>query len=370
MATYIISDVKKAVFFEHTALLLRQRGVELNFILINSKNTSLDFFLLKNNFEVNYIQVKSLTKSFIPILALSKILAKRKTKIIHCHLGNANWVGLWAGFLSGVKQRIFTRHAGEPLNYNLKEKIIDQIQNRLSTDIVSISLNITDILKSQGVPESKIKLIHHGFDIDRFQNVDEEEVDRIRAQYNPLNCYPVVGVIARWMEWKGIQYIIPAFEKLLKDFPNAKLMLFNASDNGDYSSDLNEMLHKLPKDKYQKVSFEENIYDLYQLFDLYVHVPVNPQCEAFGQTYIEALAAGIPSIFTLSGIAREFITDKNAIIVPFRDQSSIFEAMKFTLYHKEITKTKVIQGKQDVSVNFVLEKYIEKLMQLYILQNK
>lgn len=365
MITYIISDIKKSVFFEHTALLLRNNGIEINFILINSQNTTFESFLKSNNFQIEHIQVSSISKSFKEVIRCRKILKKFKTTTIHCHLGTANWVGLWAGKLAGIKKRIFTRHAGEPLFYSKKEKIIDKIQNFLASDIVSISQNISEILTEQGVSEKKIHLIHHGFDLDRFSVPNTDEVIRIKKRYNPQGNFPLVGVIARWMEWKGIQFTVLAFQKLLIDYPNAKLCLFNCSETADYSKGINKLLESLPQNSYKKIEFEENVYDLYQLFDVYVHVPINPSAEAFGQTYVEALASGIPSIFTLSGIAREFVTEKNAIIVPFKNEISIFEAIKEILNDQPDTEKKIKQGKSDVFEKFGLDTYIKKLIILY-----
>jgi len=359
--TYLISDINKAVFFEHTALRLRERGVEISWILINSQDSELANFLEEHRFEVAYLEALSPLRSFSAIKACKALLEQWNTTVVHCHLGTANWVGLWAGLWAGVSKRIFTRHAGKSLKWNYKEALIDQIQNRLATDIVSISLNIHELLLAQGVSEKKIHLIHHGFDLQRMQNHDVNEVARIKSFYNPQSKYPIIGVVARWMEWKGIQYIIPAFEKFLEDYPNAKLCLFNASNRAEYAQVLKPMLKKLPMGSYESIGFESNVYDLYSLFDLYVHTPVDPYCEAFGQTYIEALAAGVPSIFTLSGVAREFAMDEPlATIVPFRDSEAIYEAMieilkkdKHEVHHSPFFE------------RFTIPQYIQNLETLY-----
>jgi glycosyltransferase involved in cell wall biosynthesis len=361
--TYLISDINKAVFFEHTALRLRERGVELSWILINSKDSELAHFLEEHHFEVAYLEALSPLRSFSAIKACKALLKQWNATVVHCHLGTANWVGLWAGLWAGVSKRIFTRHAGKSLKWNYKEAIIDQIQNRLATDIVSISLNIHELLLAQGVSENKIHLIHHGFDLDRMKNHNVNEVARIKSFYNPQSKYPIIGVVARWMEWKGMQYIIPAFEKLLEDYPNAKLCLFNASEKAAYAQVLTPMLEKLPFGSYESIDFESNVYDLYSLFDLYIHTPVDPYCEAFGQTYIEALAAGVPSIFTLSGVAREFVAEEPlAQIVPFRDSEAIYSAMLniLTTPNKDKTHSPFFQ-------HFELENYIAKLELLYLL---
>jgi glycosyltransferase involved in cell wall biosynthesis len=362
---YIISDIDKAVFFEHTAIGLRNAGIDISFILINSSNSSLASFLTQNSFRVYFLSVSKLLFSWRQILQCRNILKIEKPDAVHCHLSAANFVGLLGSFLAGAPKRIYTRHAGLPLKFTYKERIIDEIQNRLATTIVAITQNTKDILLAQGVRDNKICIVHHGFDIERMINSDPVEVDRIRQQYNPDGKYPIVGIIARWMKWKGIQYIIPAFAHLLKDYPNAKLCLFNASDNCDYSTEIHDMLTSLPVGSYQIVSFEKNIYDLYHLFDIYVHVPVNPYCEAFGQTYVEALAAGVPSIFTLSGVAREFISDDNAYIVDFENSLAVFEKMKDILNKRKDPEILLENGRKIVLENFSLKVYINKLLSIY-----
>ncbi len=362
---YIVSDINKAVFFEHTALRLRDAGIDISFILINSSQGALSTFLQANDFRFHFLEVQKLSHSWKQIIDCTKILKTEKPDVIHCHLGTANFVGLVSAYLAGIKIRIYTRHAGLPLAYSRKERLIDNIQNRLATRIVAITQNTKDLLMEQGVAESKIKIVHHGFDIDRMMRPDPSEIRRIKQEYNPENKYPVVGVIARWMKWKGIHYIIPAFEKLLKEYPNAKLCLFNASDDADYSREIREMLNTLPAGSYQIVAFEKKIYDLYHLFDIYVHVPVNPYCEAFGQTYVEALAAGIPSVFTLSGIAREFITEENAYIVDFKNSDDIYTKM-MAIIAKQKDPDKLFKNGQEVVLKkFTLERYISNLLSIY-----
>jgi len=363
---YIVSDINKAVFFEHTAIMLRDSGIDMSFILINGDKSELATFLQSNGFRTHFISVGKLLFSWRQIIDCIKILRAERPQAVHCHLSAANFVGLVASFLARVKIRIYTRHAGKPLVHSLKESLLDHLQNRLATRIVAITQNTKELLLSEGVPEGKITIVHHGFDIERMMQPDAAEVCRIRQQYNPNGQFPIVGVIARWMKWKGIQYIIPAFVRLLQDHPNAKLCFFNASDNADYSRELSDMLHALPPDSYYVVrNFESNIYDLYHLFDIYVHVPVDPWCEAFGQTYVEALAEGVPSIFTLSGVAREFITEDNAYIVDFQNSDQIYENMKAILAKQKDPDTLIRNGQEVVLKMFSLKKYISTLLTIY-----
>jgi glycosyltransferase involved in cell wall biosynthesis len=59
-----------------------------------------------------------------------------------------------------------------------------------------------------------------------------------------------------------------------------------------------------------------------------VHVPIAIDIESFGLVYMEALAFGVPSIFTLSGILNEIPqVEKYAQIVPYMDSEAIYLAM-------------------------------------------
>lgn len=363
---YIISDIDKSVNFEATALALREAGIIPVFFLINCKNGALEHFLRTQQFEVCSIEVASIRRSFSAIRACVRQLKTWKVTTIHCHLALANWIGLLAAWYCGIPKRIFTRHSGEPLQLHWKEKWIDRIQNKCATHIVSISVIIDQLLEKQGVPATKRVLIHHGFDIQRFQFPNNNEVQRLRKLYNPHTQAPVIGVIARWMEWKGVHFVIGAFTMLLDTYPNARLLLFGGHDHADFSAEIRQLVNKLPESSVEVIPFEQNVYDLYQLFDVYVHVPVNNTCEAFGQTYIETLAAGIPSVVTLSGIANELVSDgRNALVVPYQNAPAIEQAIGKLLENHQLREQLIRTGQHDVSEAFSFAHFTKQLVDLY-----
>ncbi|MNY27860.1 Glycosyl transferases group 1 [compost metagenome] len=81
---------------------------------------------------------------------------------------------------------------------------------------------------------------------------------------------------------------------------------------------------------------------------------------------MEALAAGIPSIFTLSGVAREFIIhEENALVVPFKDSDAIYESMVRLMNDPALCANLTTKGVQNVNRMFRFDSYIEKLQKLY-----
>ncbi len=365
--TYIISQIDKAIGFEWITENLDRSRFELSFILLNPKPSYLANYLREKGIAVDELTFSG-GKQELPRLLLKVINLLRKSKpdAIHTHMYIADLVGQFAGKLLRIKKRVYTRHSSNESRKYHKKQRIDQIVNSLSTHVIAISENVKNILHTEeNVPLENIRLIHHGFDLGRFDNIPREEIEELSAKYNPQNRRPVLGVVARYSHWKGIQDAIAAFKKLLEDHPHALLLLANAK-KGDYKDEIAALLAELPADSYHEIVFEHNLFALYQLFDVYVHLPIDAELEAFGQTYVEALAAGIPSVFTNSGVAREFIRHgENALVVDFQNPEQAYEAILKLLRDENLRKKLSANGKADVRKLFTLEIMIGKMERLY-----
>mgnify|MGYP005854033609 CR=1 FL=1 len=365
--TYIISDIDKALAFEWIAEEIDKSKFSLSFILLNKEpDCDLEKWLRERQIPVYYVHYEGKKQLFSAFWKVRKILSRLKTQIVHCHLFDASLIGLLAAKTLGIKKRIFTRHYSTfHHEYFPRAVYYDKFINSLASNIVAISRNVEKaLIQKENVRPEKISLVHHGFKLDIFENIKQQEIADLKMKYNLQNKYPVIGVIARWIHLKGIQYIIPAFKKLLEIYPNAHLVLANAK--GDYSHEIKKLLTELPKTSYTEISFEKNLPALYKTFTLYVHTPINAEVEAFGQTYVEALAAGVPSIFTLSGVANEFVEhEKNALIVDFCDSQAIFQALCTFLSDLSLQEKLIVQGKHSTKENFNLDTMINKLEKLY-----
>lgn len=364
--TYIVSGFNRSVFLENTAFLLRERGYEVEFIIIGVHNPFFYNFLLENSFSCTDIKIKSWLSYPIAMFKIFRILKRNPPAAVHSHLVTANVLGLTSAFLAGVKHRLYTRHSGSREKGDIKTLIYDRIVRFFATGVIANTKMVAELLKKEGYKKKHIKIINYGFDVNRMKTPDLEIIKQLTRKYNPSGRQPVIGVISRAVEWKGVQYIIPAFQKVLKTYPDALLCLFNFSESDAYSKELNKLLDSIPTDSYIKVAFENNIIELYRIFDVFVHVPVDQYCEAFGQIYIEALAVGIPSIFTVSGIASDFIKDgEHALLVNYRDSKAISESLIRLLKDPELRSRLVEKGQLAVSDRFSLEAYTLQIDNYY-----
>jgi len=365
--TYIISDIDKALAFEWIAEELDKEKINLSFILLNKQEGCfLENWLKEKNIPVFYVHYAGKRQLWSAFWKVRSILKQLQTKIVHCHLFDASLIGLLAAKSLGIKKRIFTRHYST-LHHEYYPRAVyyDKFINYLATDIVAISKNVENILiQKEGVNPKKIHLIHHGFKLELFRNVDPSRVQALKERYNLIGKYPVIGVIARWTRWKGIQYIIPAFKNILKQYPHAHLLLANA--HGDYTQTIKQLLRNIPDSHYSEIHFEQNLTALYKTFNIYVHTPINAQVEAFGQTYVEALASNILSVLTLSGVANEFIQhEKNALVVNYQDSNAISTSIERLLKDKNLLKNIQSNTQSSIESLFDLNIMIQLLSDLY-----
>jgi glycosyltransferase involved in cell wall biosynthesis len=364
----VLFNISKAQEHEWFVRFINRDAFELEFALINAKGSFMHQFLESHNVPCHHFTYSG--KKDLPSLTykLFLLMLRNKYDIVHAHLFEGTLAGMLAARLAGVKHRITTRHYSDFHHVWFPGAVkYDKLINSLTTKIVAISKNVENILLNyEHVRSEKVWLIHHGIDMDDYKPgaVNADRVTKLREKYGILPEQPVVGVISRFIELKGLQYLIPAFKDVLNTHPDAVLILANAS--GSYKQEVMNLLNDLDESRYRLIVFENDIAALYKLFSCFVHIPITASAEAFGQIYLEALASEIPSVFSLSGVAPEFAVDKeNCLVVPFKNKEKVAEAIQFILDKGPSLERMVSNGYQVVATKFDVRTKIHKLEQLY-----
>ena len=107
---YIISDIDKALAFEWIVEELNSQKFELSFILLNPGPSMLENFLRQKNIPVITITCRGKKDWPSALIKTVRVLKQQRPDVVHCHLMQANIIGLLAAKLTGIKKRIYTRH--------------------------------------------------------------------------------------------------------------------------------------------------------------------------------------------------------------------------------------------------------------------
>lgn len=365
----IFSNLQQSRMFELTAQHLDQDRFDFRALLLNPASV-----------ETCHLE-RSLTSLGIPtdswnfsgtrdyasaLLRLTRRLKTEKCQVVHTHLRWASYVGIPAARMAGVPARLLTRwHAAEHHREHPGSVKYDRIVNTLATHIITPGRVTYRIVTDwEHVPEAKVTLLNPPLDVDAFRHPAAQDIALLRSRYNPESRSPVIGVISRWVEWKGVQYIVPAVGRLLERYPDALLLLFNAS--GHYSDALRALLSHLPARNYRVTPYEPKAAPLYRIFDVFVHVPVDELSENTGGVYSEALVSGVPCIFTLSGTVTGMVQHmKHCYIVPYRDSDAIYEGLRTLLDQPDLARRLGAAGSAVLPDAFRPEVHVRALQELY-----
>jgi len=303
-------------------------------------------------------------ESFVQIIR-SAINLSRHLKgydIVHTHYHDANFLGLLSAWFARVPLRIYTRHHNSYYHDHGHHKsiLVNRLFNWLSSSIIAPSASVKHtLLIKEGVPDSKVKVVYHPF---VFEKVSKKD---LRQSLNIPDESIVIGSIATFQPLKGLNYLIEAFAQVRKQFPNSVLVMANA--HGSHLKEYQDLVNKkIGEDHVRYILYENNVASLYALFDVFVHVPISASSESFGQVFVEALAYGVPSVFTSSGVLPEIGKNNfNCQVVPFCDSSSIGRAVITYLNDRELCNEIIKNGKETASSMFGIESFSAKLDVLY-----
>ena len=274
--------------------------------------------------EISY-QVLPITTRFglirhvIPIFLY---LIRHRPKTLIASGQYATFASIPIAFFLRIRNRIHVRHHS---NFHHKGNMrlglwFDLLMNYFSTQIVAVSRVVQDtLIKKESVPAQKVLLIHNGVDLEHFRHADREHNDNSQEFR--------IGVISRLTELKGVEYTADAFKLFNTKYPNSYLHIVGAVS--DSLPRVQNILRQVPSEKYEIESINWDMPGFLKSINVLVHVPLEPDDEAFGLVYIETLASGTPAIFTISGVLNELENPENYFaVVPSRDSNAIFEKLE------------------------------------------
>jgi glycosyltransferase involved in cell wall biosynthesis len=276
-------------------------------------------------------------KDFIAVVKLFLFLKNEKPLIVHTHTPKAGIVGMLASKLAGVPHRFHTV-AGMPLleAKGFTRKIlnfVEKVTYACATKVYPNSFGLqTIILENNFCNLNKLKVLANGstngIDTSFFSNswFSIEQNRNLKIQLNITEDDFVFVFVGRLVRDKGINEMVSAFENLQKDNNRVKLLLV-----GDYESDLDPLLPET-MDKIQEnksiisVGFQNDVRPFFAISNVLIFPSYR---EGFPNVVLQAGAMGLPSIVSnINGCNEIIINRQNGLIIPVKNQQSLFDAMK------------------------------------------
>jgi len=191
--------------------------------------------------------------------------------------------------------------------------VVSNIERRggqMANAIVTVSNAMKDELIELAFPQGKIRVCYNGVDPEKYsmKQVSEDKMRAVRLRYGIEDDDLMVYFVGRLTWVKGVDKLIMAMPHVLKDIPNAKLVIVGL---GEMQAYLEKLVHEFKLQDVVKFRFEfipeEERIAHYAACDVAVFPSLY---EPFGIVALEAMSMEKPVVVGANGISgmREVVT--------------------------------------------------------------
>jgi glycosyltransferase involved in cell wall biosynthesis len=325
------------------------------FVIVSAKlDKNLPDKEIKNGIEIHRVGFgNKFDKWIYPVFAPFAVL-KYKPVLLHAVMESYAGIALWiSSFLTKVP-RILTLQSGDLDDASKQNKIPHWLWKKIHTTPNKITA-ISNFLKNRalnlGAPEEKISVIPNGVDFSEINKL--KEIEKIPRR---IIC------VGRLSWEKGHEYLFSAMQKILMEFPDARLVLVGA---GPKENELKELANSLRIS--HVIDFLGNLSHNRALEEIKKSsVFICPSlAEGLGIVFIEAQACGIPVIGTKIGGIPDVIQDGvNGLLISSRDSEAIYNAIKGIWNNPSLASEYVQNALQSVK-KFDWDKIAENISAIY-----
>ena len=216
------------------------------------------------------------------------------------------------------------------------------------------------LIKDFGYPPEKVALIHSGVDLESFQATTDSIRQKRKVELK-IGADPVIGVIARLSDVKGLDVLISAMPEVIQKITNARLLIIG---EGKEEAALKQLTASLKLDDHVRFFPVVNrTPEMLFLFDCFVMPSLQ---EGLGLSIMEAQACALPVIASRVGGIPSLITHgKTGWLVEPRNPKELAQKIIYVLEHRVEAETVGIAAREFIQNNFSSNEMVEQTLAVY-----
>lgn len=343
----------------------RRRGWELTVAFLKRLgDNAYEDAVRRTGVPVVHLEAKNL-RDFRAYLRLRRLLRSEGFDVVHAHLAYASIWGACAASGAGVPL-VATLHAapervGALSREGLRQKLLVALLARRAARVVAVSEALARTWIDRGLPAESIEVIHNGIDLSDFAPASRDRDDLRRELDLPLNA-PVLTTVTALRPGKGLEDLLDAFARLLRERPQAVLVV---AGDGPLGESLELEARELGLgDSVRWLGLRRDVPRILAASDVFV---LPSRWDAFPTAVLEAMAAGVPVVATRTGGIPEMVESPvHGLLTPPGDVSALEQAVSKLLALDPADRTDFgRRGRRRVAESFSLEAWGDRLETLY-----
>jgi len=227
------------------------------------------------------------------------------------------------------------------------------IMSLLIDKIYCVSKQVGTQVLAKNVAIDKVEVLYNGIDFHQFCLSGEYQKE-VFIEFGYQNCTRLVIVVANPREEKGIQILLRAVPEIISKCSDVAFLIVGS---GPYLKNLEDIAQQLNICEY--ITFSGSRSDVPRLLSA-AYIAVQPSLkESFGNSVVEAMAAGLPVVGSAVGGIPEIIEDNAGILVPPGNSNALAKAIITLLNNKQLVEEYGRNAKKSVRMKFSLEIALE-----------
>jgi glycosyltransferase involved in cell wall biosynthesis len=368
LVSRIYNGLNKYEEFEFYLCSLRE--IENNYLTDFFNSLCLKVFSL--NLSNKNLGFRDYLNIFIKSFYLAKWIKRNKIDIVHSHDFFSAFITRISVLISkyflfyNPKRNFITLH--NTLNWLTKtHNIINKILSFNTDKIICVSSSVYEFSKqTDKISDNKYIVIYNGIDTNLFKNY-LNQYRNIRLELGFNDEHKLIGNVSTFSIRKGHIYLLESFNKLIKEFPNLRLVLVGSIR--DHETHIyNNLISYIDENNLGNyvviLDTRNDIYKIYNILDYYVMPSI---VEGFGLALAEAMASELICIGSDIPAFNEIITNnENGFLFKSKDTDSLTQVLYKVLTDTAIDFSKIkYNARRTILEKFSLEKMITNYHEIY-----
>lgn len=294
-------------------------------------------------------------------LRLWWLMLRTRPELVHFFLPSAYLIGGLCALAAGMRPTLMSRRSRN--HYQQRYPLLAPIEHwlhRRMDRVVGNSLKVIADLKSESIPQDRLRLLYNGIDIERWNAAPDRT--EARGELGIGDGVLVLIMVANLIPYKGHADLLQALGKVRERMPDDWLLLCVGRDQG-----IRHRLERQAKsigiaDQVRFLGQREDAERLFAAADIGLLVSHE---EGFSNSLLEAMACGLPMIVTDVGGNDEVVEEGvSGFVVPSRSPKDLGEAIVRLASHPE-RRTMGSRGQERIRRDYSIDRCVAQYRALY-----
>ena len=288
---------------------------------------------------------------------LARVIAMHRPDVVHAHDPHA--VAMASMALSfGVRPAAPALAASRRVDFHLQRHSFSRWKYRQVVRFIAASRAIADILVHDGIPRSRVTVVHDGIDVDKVMHAPAADLHR--EFWFPKGS-PVLVNVGALVPHKGQKFLIDAMATVRRHVPDAQFVIFG---EGELRPSLEAQIRERDLQKHVVLAgFRDDVLSLTKSADLFVMSSVT---EGLGSTLLDAMAMGLAVVGTSAGGIPEAVEDGvTGVLVPPGQAEALADAIVRVLGDAAARHRLGEAGQARVRAEFGVDKLVDGTLAAY-----